>query len=68
MLLTFSAQILLLSGVSSIGPFCTTEVAYCVREYLACVEMERLRYGKRLKRMQLGVEFVMLLKAFSTNH
>lgn len=40
--LTFNAQILLLSGVYSIGPFCTTEIAYCVREYLAYVEMERL--------------------------
>lgn len=42
MLLTSNAQILLLSGVCSTGPFCTTEIAYCVREYLAYVEMERL--------------------------
>lgn len=42
MLLTSNAQILLLSVVCSTGPFCTTEIAYCVREYLAYVEMERL--------------------------
>ena len=42
MLLTFSAQILLLSGVCSIGPFYTTEIAYCVRPGISYVEMEGL--------------------------
>lgn len=44
---TFNAQIHILSGVCDIGPFYRAEIAYCIREHLACVKTERLYLGKR---------------------